>query len=192
MKKLYENKGFSLIEIIVAVSILVVLAGIAIPVVSNQVEKAKAGKILSLVETLRGACERHKADTGQYATEYSEKSYTAGTYHMLSVKQTTTGWDGPYVDHPLTRGDNPFDGFVYLYSNLTGGTIKPSGFDLTGSGAVTHQGNGNFIGFGAIPESVAERVDEGLDRGISGDWKTTGRVEYSGDKLAIYICGGIE
>ena len=187
-----KRHGFSLIEIIVAVSILVILAGIAIPVVSKQVDKAKAGKILSLVETLRSACERYRADTGDYATEYSEKSYTDDKYHRLALKQSLDGWDGPYIDHPLTRGDNPFDGTCYLYANLTGGSVKPNGFDLLGRGRVTHKGNGNFLGLSGITEEVAQRVDEALDRGVPGDWKSTGRVEYSGGKLAIYISGGTD
>jgi len=192
MKKHRTDVGFSLIEVIVAVSILVILAGIAIPVVSKQVEKAKSGNILTLADTLRSACERYKSDTGEYATEYSEKSYTASKYHQLSLKQTSpTGWDGPYIDHPLTRGDNPYDGECYMYANLTGGSIKPNGFDLTGSGTVTHTGDGNFIGFAGIPESVAEKVDKAFDESVPGNWKTTGRVEYSSGKLAIYVCGGI-
>jgi prepilin-type N-terminal cleavage/methylation domain-containing protein len=191
MKNVKRGKGFSLIEIIVAVSILVVLAGIAIPVIANQVNKAKAGKILNLAETLRGACERYKGDTGEYAREYTTS--TSATNHRLSITQATIpGWDGPYIDHPLTRADNPFGGDVYVYSDLTGtgSGVRPNGFSLTGSGSNTHTGLGNFLGMREIPQDVAQMVDEALDRGLPGDWQTRGRVEYSGNRLAIYLCGG--
>ena len=188
MRELQE-KGFSLIEVIVAVSILVILAGIAVPVISSQVEKAKVGKIVSLVETLRGACDRYKADMGTYPREIGTSR--KDTYHLLSLKpKNDTNWDGPYIDHPLADMDNPFGGDVYLYDNLTGSKVTPKGFDLLGSGKKTHTGDGNFIGFTDIPQDIAEMVDEALDQGVKGNWKTTGRVEYQNNKLAIYLLGG--
>ena len=77
-----------MIEIIVAVSILVILAGIAIPVISKQVDKAKAGKIVTLAETLRNCCERYKGDTGVYGYEYSTS--TANGNHRFSITQNQT------------------------------------------------------------------------------------------------------
>lgn len=191
MKRSRTFRGFSLIEIIVAVSILVVLAGIAIPVIANQVDKAKAAKILNLAETLRGACERYRGDTGQYCREYTRS--TANNNHRLSINQAAiNGWDGPYIDHPLTRGDNPYGGHIYIYNNLTGsgGGVRPNGFDLTGGGAVTHMGPGNFVGFRDIPQEVAELVDEALDEGLPGSWDTRGRVEWYNNRLSLYLTGG--
>jgi prepilin-type N-terminal cleavage/methylation domain-containing protein len=191
MKNIERGKGFSLIEIIVAVSILVVLAGIAIPVVASQVNKAKAGKILALVETLRSACERYKGDTGQYTREYTTS--TSATNHRLSIAQSSIpGWDGPYIDHPLTQSDNPFGGDVYIYEDLdgTGSGVRPNGFSLVGSGANTHTGQGNFLGLSNIPQDVAEMVNDALDRGTPGEWQHRGRVEFSRNQLAIYLCGG--
>jgi prepilin-type N-terminal cleavage/methylation domain-containing protein len=191
MDNIKKGKGFSLIEIIVAVSILVVLAGIAIPVIASQVNKAKAGKILRLAETLRSACERYKGDTGTYGREYTTS--TSAINHRFSIAQTSVpGWDGPYIDHPLTQADNPFGGDVYVYSDLTGtgSGVRPNGFSLTGSGSNTHTGQGNFLGMKDIPQDVAEMVDEALDRGLPGNWQNRGRVEYSGTRLAIYLCGG--
>jgi len=190
MQGLGSKKGFTLIEVIVAISILVILAGIAIPVVSKQIDKAKVSKILSLVETLRTACDTYHADTGLWSTEYSGAAYASSNFHTLSMEQASTGWDGPYIDHPLGTGDNPFGGNCYLYPNLTGGGIRPNGFDLLGTGTESHTGNGNFIGFGGISQDVAEGVDAAMDSGVAGSWASTGRVEYAGTSLSIYLCGG--
>ena len=53
MKSTNGIKGFTLIEIIVAISILVILAGIAIPVISGQIDKAKAAPYCWLCQTKR-------------------------------------------------------------------------------------------------------------------------------------------
>lgn len=173
------ERGLTLIEIVVVVAILAMIAGLLAPAVGNAMQDAKATKVLAVSDAVKKAAATHYNDTGTYAIEYSGSSYSAGQYHQLSLKQTTPGWEGPYMDHPLSSGDNPFGGFVYLYNNLTGGSAKPDGFDPTGAGSTTATGNGQFIGFGSIPENVAQLVDEAWDKNVPGDWKSSGRVEYS-------------
>lgn len=171
------ERGMTLIEIVVVISILAMIAGLLAPAVSNAMQDAKATKILAVADACKKACAQHYADTGKYALEYSGSSYAAKNYHMLSLTQTYPGWSGPYMDHPLSTGDNPYGGFTYMYSNLVGGSAKPNGFSPTGSGTIS--GDGQFIGFSNIPENVAQLVDEAWDKGISASWKTTGRVEYT-------------
>ncbi|MFH2003020.1 MAG: prepilin-type N-terminal cleavage/methylation domain-containing protein [Planctomycetota bacterium] len=189
MINMHQKRGFSLIEIIVAVSILVILAGIAIPAISTQVERAKVGKLVALVDTLGKACAQYNVDTSGYATEYSGSTYTASNYHTLSLIQTTNGWEGPYIDHPITTADNPFNGNIYLYNNLSG--ALDSGFDINGSGANTHEGSGNYVRFYGLPEDAAIRLDAAFDKDIPGDWMETGRVKYGGGVVYVYITGGI-
>ena len=176
-----KRRGFTLVEIIVVVAVLVLLAAIVIPSVGSVGTDAKAAKILSIVDSLKKAVTMHYTDTGRLAIEYSGSNYASSDYHQLSLSQSYSGWNGPYIDHPLTTGDNPFGGFVLLYSDLTGGSAKPNGFDLTGSGTASATGSGQFVAFSNVPESVAETIDDALDNGIPGDWETTGRVEYSSD-----------
>ena len=148
------------------------------PDVIEKLITEQGDHIKDLAETLRNCCERYKGDTGVYGYEYSTS--TANGNHRFSITQTVQGWDGPYIDHPLMRSDNPFSGHVYVYANLTGsaGGFLANGFNLTGGAADTHTGDGNFIGMRDIPEDIAELVDEAFDEGIAGDWRTTGRGEW--------------
>lgn len=173
------ERGMNLIEIVIVVSVLAMVAGLLAPAVSNAMQDAKATKIVAVGDALKKACAKHRADTGKYAIEYSGSSYTSGTYHQLSLNQGTPGWSGPYLDHPLSTGDNPFGGFAYLYVNLTGGSAAPDGFDPTGSGSTVVRGDGQFVAFSSVPEDVAQLVDEAWDPNIPGDWKSRGRVEYN-------------
>lgn len=179
--------GFTLIEVIVVIAVITLLAGVVVPMVSGVSTQGQAAKILSVVDTLKKACARYYADTGLTAIEYSGPSYTTATVRNLSMAQTTPGWRGPYIDHPLSYSDNPKGTYVHVYNSFTGGSPNPGGFNLTGGGSDTATGAGNFVRFGGIPESLAQIVDEALDRSIPGDWKATGQVEWASNSLFVYL-----
>jgi hypothetical protein len=154
-------------------------------------QDGQASKILAVADTLKKAADKHYADTGRLAVEYSPTAagaYTNAASHQLSMQQTYANWRGPYLDHPLTRADNPFQGAIYVYASLnlsqTGG-----GFNLTGGGSNTHTGNGQTAVLYGVPVAVAQRVNDALDKNIPGAWEATGRVEFTaaGGILAIYL-----
>ncbi|MFT7619624.1 MAG: prepilin-type N-terminal cleavage/methylation domain-containing protein [Planctomycetota bacterium] len=182
--------GFTLIELVVTIVIMTLLVGIAVPAIGSLQDDAKVAKILATSEAAKSACQRHYVDTSLYGTENSRAQNAAG--HTLSEKQTTKGWKGPYMDRPLSAGDNPFGGDIMLYNTFAGGTHKLFGnqFRLTGPTSPRHQGKGNFIAFDGIPQSVAQSVDTALDDGIAGNWKRFGRVQWrntNGGSLMIYL-----
>ena len=179
--------GFTLIEIIVVLALITLLAGVVVPMVSGVSTQGQSAKILAVVDTLKKACSRHFADTGITAREYSGPSYTTANVRNLSMTQTTAGWRGPYIDHPLSYSDNPFGTYVHVYNAFTGGSPNPGGFDLVGGGSDTATGSGNFVRFGSVPQNVAQIVDESLDRSIPGDWMATGQVEYDAASQSLFI-----
>jgi prepilin-type N-terminal cleavage/methylation domain-containing protein len=182
-------RGFTLMEVVVVVAILALLAGVVVPVFRSAQQDGQASKILAVADTLKKATEKHFADTGRLATEYSPTTagaYTGVAQHHLSMTQTYANWRGPYLDHPLTRADNPFQDAVYVYPALNIGQTS-GGFNLTGGGANTHTSAGQTAVFYGVPQVVAERVDAALDKNIPGSWQTTGRVEYSNNILAIFL-----
>lgn len=181
--------GFTLMEVVVVVAILALLAGVVVPVFRSVQQDGQASKILAVVDTLKKATEKHFADTGRLAIEYSPSpsgSYTGTNHHRLSIHQTYANWHGPYLDHPLTRADNPFQNAIYVYQSLAVGQTN-GGFNLTGGATDTHTGAGQCVVFHGVPDVVAQRVDDALDKNVPGDWKATGRVEFNGTVLAVYL-----
>lgn len=62
MKKEMNNKGFSLVELIVVIAIMAVLVGILAPQFLRYVEKSRYQKDVSAVDEVKNACETALAD----------------------------------------------------------------------------------------------------------------------------------
>ncbi|MEM9415925.1 MAG: prepilin-type N-terminal cleavage/methylation domain-containing protein [Planctomycetota bacterium] len=182
-----RRNGFSLIEIMIVVVVMGILAALIVPQFSKAADKAKAARIVATADALKSACTRYYTDTGTLALEYGSDSYATATHHRLSMDQSTSGWNGPYLDDPMTKAENPFGTYAYLYATIH--SSAGGGFDLTGSGTDTHT-TGNSLLLNNVPEEAAEQVDAMIDGGGvgGGDWKTTGRVEWtSSGQLVILI-----
>ena len=186
-----RDEGFTLMELVVAIVIMTLLAGIAIPAFNSLQDDAKVAKLLAIVDAARTACQKHYADTSRFAVEYSN-SETA-SYHELFQKQTYAGWKGPYLDHPFGKTDNPFKGLVYIARTFTTNApwqLSGNGFRLSGASGPLTTGKGNYICFTNVPEARGKDIDDELDGGMSGDWKVTGRVQWSSDHsgtVKIYL-----
>jgi len=61
MKKGRNQKGFTLVELMVVVVIIGILSAIAVPVYNNVTEKAEASACKANIRTLEGALEAYKA-----------------------------------------------------------------------------------------------------------------------------------
>lgn len=173
----HPRAGFSLMEIVIAVSIIAILAASLTPAVSGMIERSKVAKTLGLVETLRTACSMYYADTGSYAREYANHS---SDNRQLSTRQgQVNGWNGPYLEEALRHeSTNPFGGNIHLYSTVTAnGWI--SGFDLDGDGTDDVTGDANMLWLSNISEEIAQRLDDALDGNIPGDWRVTGRLRFN-------------
>ena len=93
MKKLLQkrknNKGFSLVELIVVVAIMAVLIGVLVPTLVRNVEKSKKQKDVSAVEEIRNQMQVALADE-----DYSDLSgtlvYTKGTINITSADSSTS------------------------------------------------------------------------------------------------------
>lgn len=92
LKKRKNNKGFSLVELIVVVAIMAVLIGVLVPTLVRNVEKSKKQKDISTVEEVRN----------QLTIGLADEKYSA-------LSGTITCNNGIVALDGSTRGVNPED-----------------------------------------------------------------------------------
>lgn len=94
MKKSMQHKnsqGFSLIEIIVVITIIGLIVGWAATNIFGQGDKAQAKIARAQITQLSGPLDLYKLETGKYP------SSNDGLKALLAAPAGVTGWNGPYV-----------------------------------------------------------------------------------------------
>ena len=168
--------GFSLVELVIAMTILTVLAGVVSMRAGGMTNRARAAKITTLIESLRTPVMTYHLDTNQLPLEYS--GYTGATYHRLSADPGIAGWDGPYIETPINRSWHPAGATVHMYAAAQHAVSNDYDVDGDGTADVT-QANACSMSFWQIDEDLAQLVNDAVDEGLPGDWMDTGRVEYT-------------
>lgn len=69
--KLREQKGFTLIEVIVVAGIIAVLAGILVPLIFKEIDESKVSRAAADIRSISTALIVLKKDTGQWPVSSS-------------------------------------------------------------------------------------------------------------------------
>jgi len=112
-----KRRGFTLLELLVVMFILVLLAGVVTVVVTKRMEEAKHAKAVADIATLKSAIDMYYLHN---------KSYPP-TLEALRTKpsEDLPKWDGPYIEKPVP--DDPW-GQPYNYNPQ--GEHNTDSFDL--------------------------------------------------------------
>ena len=92
MKRLSQNKGFTLVELLVVVIMIGVLASIAIPKYFRAVERSRGSEGASLLAALFQAEQRYQQKTGAYTATAGDldTDAVAGTYFAAPATDGVT------------------------------------------------------------------------------------------------------
>lgn len=89
MKKLKENKGFTLVELIVVIAILGILAAVAVPAYSGYVQKAKDAADLQTLDAVKTAVSVIAAEDAKTVGQIEVAK--SGTTYTVKYAETATG-----------------------------------------------------------------------------------------------------
>jgi general secretion pathway protein G len=114
---LTDNRGFTLIELMIVVVILGILALVVVPNVMDRPDEARQIKAKSDIKSLETALRLFKLDNGFYPT-------TEQGLQALVVKPSTgkipKKWNKPYLEKGKVPKDPWGNDFVYLSPGLHG------------------------------------------------------------------------
>ena len=135
-----QRKGFTLIELMIVIAIIIILAAIAIPNYLAMTARAKKSRVASDFAALATALETYRTDWGIYPIDtaahtltnapgnigYFELTGTTGATKNISGATTAAGDAGPVVymtTNILDSMKNPYNsGLPYQYISNASGT----------------------------------------------------------------------
>lgn len=81
-----NERGFTLLELLMVVVILAILAAIAVPQYMKVVEKSRMSEAVSLLAQVRGAESRYFAQFGTYVTTLAELDFNPESLDVVGTK----------------------------------------------------------------------------------------------------------
>jgi prepilin-type N-terminal cleavage/methylation domain-containing protein len=103
------DAGFSLLELVVAVAVIAILAGVLVPVVGREVEQSKLARSSQDLKTVGEAFNVYYEDTLTWPGNSGAPPALlleplAGYACLYSNALAKNGWDGPYLSNFATDG----------------------------------------------------------------------------------------
>lgn len=166
-------KGFSLIELVIVVSVLSILAAIVAPQVNKLVLKSKVSRLEGELKAFKTALGTIYADVGVYPKEVGNNTDPSFMKNSAVPTAYKSKWDGPYMERwPTTH---PWGGtYDYQY-----GAYGAFNLDGTGGNEVYMMAKSNFT------RSILKKIDTDLDDGV----RTTGQIRHNNSSELRYYIG---
>lgn len=118
MKSMSLQKGFTLVEILIAVALVAIMGGIVTYGAQRYIEGNKKSAAASSLKVMREIIEQYNDDVGEYPQSLSDLVVKP------SDEKAAAGWNGPYITAKNNRvPEDPWKK-PYVY-NLTEGGEHP-------------------------------------------------------------------
>lgn len=133
LRKAQQKKGFTLVELLLVVTIIGILAGAVLMNFRGQTDKAKGARAKADIQSLETVLNLYEMDIGDYPS--SDEGLGA-----LTQDPGVEGWNGPYLTKKITRDPWGAD-YVYQYPGSKG-----INYDLFSAGKDGQEGTEDDLG----------------------------------------------
>jgi general secretion pathway protein G len=120
-----RNRAFTLVELLLVLTILAILAGIVLPKMTGRTQQARITRAQTEIATFTTALGAFEVDNGFYP-----KGRT-GLQALIQKPSNALNWHGPYLENTTIVPADPW-GNAYVYE--CPGKHNPTGFDLMSQG----------------------------------------------------------
>lgn len=121
MENPFDKKGFTLIELIFAVVVVGILAGLALPRFSDTIEKSRTAEAINILETLRNAQEVYNLENGVYTGTPGNLDVTIPASKNFKPPKVSAAPD------PLASIGRNAGGYKYTLTIDIDGTVRCAG-----------------------------------------------------------------
>jgi general secretion pathway protein G len=118
-----RRNAFTLVELLLVLTILAILAGIVLPRMTGSTERARVTAAQTQISTLGTALGTYEVDNGAYPRGRE------GLQALMVKPRDAGNWHGPYMEK-----DIPLDPWGKPYVYECPGKRNPSGYDLYATG----------------------------------------------------------
>jgi prepilin-type N-terminal cleavage/methylation domain-containing protein len=141
-----NNKGFTLIELIVVVTLIGVLATMAIPAYSSYIDKSKTFRAMADIRTLSTEINGVYIDKGNYPNSLSDSGMNRGGF--------LDPWKNPYIYTNIAISGTPLVGFLNkplnqnfdIYSKGANGSSATAYGDPSNQDDIVNFNDGTYVG----------------------------------------------
>ncbi len=146
-----NNRGFTLVEILIVVLILGILAAIVIPKYSNASGDAKRSSLRSSLQAVRGQVELYMLQHGDLPPALSGSDWTS----LTEISTFSGQQQGPYLQAaPI----NPLNGFSDV-ETVTADELGGTAVSTPNVGFVYNTTNGKMWATNTLADKVFNEVD---------------------------------
>ena len=143
-KKLKDQKGMTLIELLAVIVIIAIIAAIAIPAIGNIIENSRVGAVKSDAINIINAAQLYKTESSAGTSVTLGQLETAGLIDdagsfETAIKTGTGAVTVNLTNNTLSGANAPLSGIVLTFSNASIAAINglPNGTDAGGTSTPT-------------------------------------------------------